>query len=319
MSLAHEHKVSSTKADKTRLAYRLTRDFTMNRYVYLMLLPVVVYYLVFQYGPMYGVQIAFRNYSMGLGIWHSPWVGLKYFHDFFHGFYFWRVLRNTLLIGFYELSFGFSAPILLALLLNELRNALFKRVVQTVTYMPYFISLVVVVGIIFDFLARDGLVNNVLAQFGFERTAYMREPSWFRTLFIGSGIWQNTGWFTVIYMAAIANIDPSLYEAAKVDGASRWRQTVHITLTGIRSTIIILFILQIGNLMSISSEKVLLMYNPATYETADVIGTYVYRKGLLEANFSYSSAIGLFNSIINFALLILANFLSRKLTDTKLW
>jgi putative aldouronate transport system permease protein len=284
-----------------------------------MVLPVVLYYLVFYYGPMYGVQIAFKNYSPVTGIMNSPWIGFKYFHDFFNSFYFWRLLRNTLMLSFYDLLFSFTSPILLALLLNEIRHAKFKRIVQTVTYLPYFISIVVVVGLLFDFLARDGLINNVLAVFGFEKRTFLSDPGWFRTIFISSGVWQNVGWGSIIYLAAIANIDPTLYEAARVDGANRWKQTIHITFPGILPTVIILLILQVGSIMSINSDKILLMYNTATYETADVIGTYVYRKGLLEANFSYSAAIGLFNSVINFALLVFANSFSRKVTETRLW
>lgn len=284
-----------------------------------MLLPVVAYYAIFHYGPMYGVQIAFKDYIPYLGISGSEWVGLKHFEDFFNSYYFWRILRNTIIISVLELLFAFPAPIILALLLNEIRNNRFKRTVQTITYLPHFISIVVVVGIMVDFLARDGLINNVLGMFGVEAIAYMREPEWFRTIFIGSGIWQSVGWGSIIYLAAMSNIDPTLYEASKVDGANRWRQTINITIPGIMPTIIILLILQIGNLMSVGTEKILLMYNSNTYETADVIGTYVYRKGLLESNFSFSSAIGLFNSIINFALLVFANYLSKKTTETKLW
>jgi putative aldouronate transport system permease protein len=308
-----------SQSHKMKLSYRLKRDLKVNRYIYLMVLPVVLYYLIFHYGPMYGIQIAFKNYSPGTGMWNSPWVGFKYFTEFFHSFYFGRLIRNTLLLSLYDLFFGFTAPILLALLLNELRSALFKRIVQTITYLPYFISLVVVVGLMVDFLARDGLINNILAHFGFEKVAYLSESGWFRTLFVSSGIWQNIGWGTIIYLAAMASIDPSLYEAAKVDGANRFKQVVHITLPGIMPTILILLILQIGSLMSINSDKILLMYNTATYNTADVIGTYVYRKGILEASFSYSAAIGLFNSVINFILLIAANSLSKRVTEIKLW
>jgi putative aldouronate transport system permease protein len=208
----------------------------------------------------------------------------------------------------------------LAFLLNELRSAVFKRIVQTAAYLPYFISSVVVVGFIVDFLARDGLINNVLySLFGMEKVPYLMEPGWFRTIFVSSSIWQNVGWGTIIYLAAISTIDPSLYEAAKVDGASRLKQSIHITLPGILPTIIILLILQIGSLMSVNTEKILLMYNTATYEAADVIGTYVYRKGILEASYSYSAAIGLFNSVINFILLIFANAFSKRVTETKLW
>ena len=298
---------------------RVIRDAKMNKYIYLMLLPVVVYYAVFHYGPMYGIQIAFKDYSPALGFLESPWVGIKYFEEFFNSHFFWRIVRNTLLLSFYELVFSFPAPIILALLLNEIRHHIFKRAVQTITYIPHFISIVVIVGMMVDFLARDGLINNILGWFGVEAVAYLREPEWFRSIYITSGIWQGVGWGTIIYLAAISNIDPSLYEAAKVDGASKWRQVLHITIPGIMPTVIILLILQMGSLMSVSTDKILLMYNSSTYETADVIGTYVYRKGLLESNYSYSTAIGLFNSIINFALLILANTVSRRASDTKLW
>jgi putative aldouronate transport system permease protein len=319
MPLINKPDPALTVADKMKYRYRLKRDIKVNRYLYVMVLPVILYFLIFQYGPMYGIQIAFKNYSPVTGMWNSPWVGFKYFNEFFHSFYFGRLIKNTLLLSFYDLIFGFTAPILLALLLNELRSALFKRIVQTITYLPYFISLVVVVGLMVDFLARDGLINNVLAQFGFVKMAYLSESGWFRTIFVSSGIWQNVGWGTIIYLAAMANIDPSLYEAARVDGANRLKQVIHITLPGIMPTILILLILQIGSLMSINSDKVLLLYNTATYNTADVIGTYVYRKGILEASFSYSAAIGLLNSVINFILLILANSFSKRITETKLW
>lgn len=305
--------------DKNSFKYRAVRDLKLNKYVYLMLLPVVAYYIIFHYGPMYGLQIAFKDFSPGLGMFKSPWVGFQHFESFFESYYFWRLLRNTLLISFYELLFAFPASIILALLLNELKSVMFKRAVQTITYMPHFISIVVISGMLVDFLARDGLINNILAWFGFEPIPFLREPGWFRTVFIGSGIWQNVGWGSIIYLSAMSSIDPSLYEAAKVDGANRWRQTLHITLPGIMPTVIILLILQIGTFMSVGTEKILLLYNSTTYETADVIGTFVYRKGILEANFSYSAAIGLFNSIINFGLLVLANAISRKTSETRLW
>lgn len=305
--------------DKSSLKYRTIRDFKLNKYVYLMLVPVVAYYIVFYYVPMYGVQIAFKDFSPGLGILDSPWVGFRHFQDFFHSYYFWRLLRNTLLLSLYELIFAFPASIILALLLNELRNAAFKRAVQTITYMPHFISIVVISGMLVDFLARDGLINNILSWFGVEPIAFLRESGWFRTIYISSGIWQNVGWGSIIYLSAMSGIDPSLYEAARVDGASRWKQTLHITIPGIMPTIIILLILQIGHFMTVGTDKILLLYNSSTYETADVIGTFVYRKGILESDFSYSSAVGLFNAVINFTLLVLANAVSRRTSETKLW
>lgn len=299
--------------------YGTLRDLRINKYIYIMLVPVVAYYVLFYYVPMYGLQIAFKDYSPGLGMWGSDWVGFRYFNDFFNSYYFWRLLRNTLLLSFYELLFGFPASIILALLLNELRSSRLKRFVQTVTYMPHFISLVVVAGMLVDFLARDGLINNVLSWFGAEPVAFLRESGWFRTIFISSNVWQSVGWGSIIYLSAMSGIDPSLYEASRVDGASRWRQTLSVTLPGIMPTVVILLILQIGHFMSVGTDKILLLYNSSTYETADVIGTFVYRKGILESNFSYSSAVGLFNALINFTLLVLANAISRRTSENKLW
>jgi putative aldouronate transport system permease protein len=228
------------------------------------------------------------------------------------------LIRNTVLLSLYELVFAFPASILLALLLNELRSNRFKRVVQTVTYMPHFISIVVISGMLVDFLSRDGLINNLIAMFGFERTAFLGEAGWFRSIYISSNIWQSVGWGSIIYLSAMSSIDPSLYEAARVDGANRWKQTLHITIPGIMPTIVILFILQIGSFMTVGTEKILLLYNPTTYETADVIGTFLYRKGILEADYSYSAAVGLFNAVINFALLVLANAFAKR-SGNNLW
>ncbi|WP_240941472.1 ABC transporter permease subunit [Paenibacillus sp. HB172176] len=285
-----------------------------------MLSPAVIYFALFHYGPMYGMQIAFKDYYVNDGFLGSPWIGFDNFKEFFGSFYFFRILKNTVLLSLLSLIFAFPAGIVLALLLNEVRNSKFKRAVQTITYMPHFISLVVVVGMMFDFLARDGLVNNIITSLiGTEPVAFMREASWFRTLYIGSGIWQNIGWGSIIYLAAISTIDPSIYEAAKIDGASRWKQTWNVTLPGIAPTIIILFILNIGQLMTVGSEKILLMYNPITYDTADVIATYTYRKGILETNYSYAAAVGMFNALISFTLLIIANTISKRMSETKLW
>ncbi|RAV20874.1 ABC transporter permease [Paenibacillus contaminans] len=306
-------------SDKNSYARRLLRDVRTNKYVYLMLFPVAAYYLIFHYAPMYGVQIAFKNYSPSRGFFGSPWVGFDHFVSFFDSFFFWRILRNTLLLSLYELIFAFPAAIVLALLLNEVRRNMFKRWVQTITYLPHFISIVVISGMLIDFLARDGVVNQVLAFFGIEALPFMGMPEWFRTIYIGSGIWQNVGWGSIIFLAAITNIDPSLYEAAKVDGAGRLKQMFFITIPGIMPTIIIMLILQIGSFMVVGTDKILLLYNPLVYETADVIGTFVYRKGILESDYSYTTAIGLFNSLINLTLLFLANYWSRKKTESGLW
>ncbi|PQP88453.1 MULTISPECIES: sugar ABC transporter permease [Paenibacillus] len=297
----------------------IKRDIIRNRYIYLILLPVIAYYIVFHYGPMYGLQIAFKDYGLADGIWGSPWVGLDHFKSFFGNYYFWRLIRNTLLINIYELLFAFPASIILALLLNEIRKGFFKRIVQTISYLPHFISIVVVVGMMIDFFARDGLVNNLLLMIGLQPIAFMQEPEWFRFMYISSGIWQGIGWGSIIYLASIANIDPTLYDAARIDGAGRWKQTLHITLTGIMPTIVIMFILNIGSMLSVGSEKIILMYNPITYETADVISTYVYRKGILGADFGYTAAVGLFNSVISFILIVLANSISKRVSEHKLW
>ena len=318
-------KAAQTIATAPRVAPRSSRwttivnDFRRNKFVYLMLVPVVAYYLLFHYVPMYGAQIAFKYFIPSRGVWDSPWVGLENFRDFFNGLYFWRLIRNTLAINILDVIFGFPAPIILALLLNELTSERFKRAVQTVTYMPHFISLVVVVGMVIDFLARDGLINQLLAPFGFQPIPFLQRPEFYWYIYVGSDIWQSIGWGSIIYLAAISSINPTLYEAAKVDGASRFRQIRHITLPGIMPTIIILLILRMGTMMNLGYEKAILLYNPLVYERADVISTYVYRQGILDANFSFSAAVGLFNSAINFALLILANWLSRRYSETALW
>jgi len=276
--------------------------------------------LLFQYGPLYGLQIAFKDYIPTKGFLGSPWVGFAHFQEFFGGFYFWRLLKNTLLLSLYSLLFYFPATIILALLLNEISNSKFKRTVQTITYMPYFISLVVIVGMMIDFLSRDGMINNILVElFRIKPIGFFQNAHWFRTLFVGSEIWQSVGWGSIIYLAAISTIDPSLYEASRMDGANRWKQMKHITFPGILPTVTILLILYIGRVTTVGMEKILLMYNPVIYDTADVIQTYVYRKGILQANYSYGAAVGLFNALISFGLLFGANWIARKTGETKLW
>lgn len=299
---------------------KLFRDLARNKYIYLMLLPVVAYYLIFMYFPMYGLQIAFKNFSPAQGIWGSEWVGLKHFTSFYHSFYFLRLIRNTLLLSLYELLFGFPAPIILALLLNELRNRIFKNVVQSITYLPHFISMVVVAGMMVDFLASDGLINRIAGMFGAAPVSFLIRPEWFRTVYVASGIWQGIGWGSIIYLAAIAGINPTLYEAARADGASRFRQAIHVTLPGIMPTVVIMLILRCGSLLSAGSlEKILLLYNSTTYETADVISTFVYRRGLLQMDYGFSAAIGLLNNVVNFIMLVTANAISRKISEHKLW
>ncbi|WP_409347157.1 ABC transporter permease [Paenibacillus sp. MBLB4367] len=297
----------------------LVRDLIRNKFIYLMALPGIVYYAVYHYWPMYGAEIAFKNFIPVKGISGSPWAGFKHFQDFFESYYFWRILKNTVLINLYSLLFGFPAPIILALLLNEIRSRIFKSAVQTITYVPHFISMVIVCGLIIDFTAQNGLINDLIAWIGGKRENLLMNAGLFRTIFVSSGIWQEIGWSSIIYLAALSGIDPQMYEAAKIDGAGRWRQLVNITLPGIAPTIIILLILRMGHMMDVGFEKVILLYNPSTYETADVISSFVYRKGLVEANYSYSAAVGLFNSAINFIMIIIANRLSRKFSETSLW
>ncbi|WP_081756973.1 ABC transporter permease [Gorillibacterium massiliense] len=285
-----------------------------------MLLPVVIYYLVFLFFPMYGLQIAFKDFSPAKGIMGSDWVGFKHFVSFYHSYYFVRLIRNTLMLSLYTLIFGFPAPIILALLLNEIRNRVFKNVVQSITYLPHFISVVVVSGMLVDFLSSDGLINQLTGLFGIHSITFLIEPGWFRTVYVSSDIWQGIGWGSIIYLAAITGIDPSLYEAARTDGAGRFKQMLHITIPGIMPTVIIMLILRFGSLMAGGSlEKILLLYNSTTYETSDVISTFVYRRGLLQNDYGFSAAIGLFNNIINFILLVSANKISRKVNDTSLW
>ncbi len=286
---------------------------------YLMLVPVIAYFIVFKYFPMYGLQIAFKNYKPALGFVGSKWVGLKHFESFFNSVYFGRLIRNTLTISFSYLVFGFPASIILALLLNEVKCNVFKKAVQTITYLPHFISLVVMCGLIRIFSQGNGLFNDIIEIFGGTRQALLANADLFVPIYIISGIWQNIGWGSIIYLAAITGIDPELYDAATVDGAGKLRQAWHITISGIAPTIITLLILQFGKLMSVGYEKILLLYNDLVMEKADVISTYVYRRGLLEANYSFSAAVGLFNSVINFILVLTANTISHKVTETSLW
>ena len=289
------------------------------KYLYIMLLPVILYYIIFHYGPMYGVIIAFMKYSPTTPLFQNEWRGLYYFKEFFSSIYIYRLIRNTFMLNFYGLIFGFPAPIILALMLNEVRNKYFKRIVQTVSYVPYFLSTVVAAGIVLSFVSYDGIINEIIAFFGGNRIQFMTEEKLFYPIYVISGIWQNLGWNSIIYLAAITTIDPYLYEASYIDGATKWQQIKNITLPCIYPTITVLLILQIGRMMSVGFEKVYLLYNPSIYETADVISTYVYRKGLEDLNFSYSAAIGLFNSVINFTLLLVANFTSRRISENSLW
>ncbi len=298
----------------------IRKDFRLHKYLYIMIFPVALHYLLFQYVPMYGAIIAFKDYHVAKGLFDSPWVGWKHFVDFFDSYYFWRLLTNTFMLNLYQLLFVFPAPILFALLLNELVGKQFKRLVQTVTYLPHFISLIVICGMITQFVSRDGVITDLLVWLGMERTALLGQPENFRTIYIVSDIWQTIGWSSIIYLAAISGVNPELYEAARMDGAGRGKQMLYVTLPGIAPIIVILLILKIGSMLDIGFEKIILLYNPNTYATADVINTFVYRRGLTSTlEFSYATAVGLFQSTVNFLMLVFANWFSRKVSETSLW
>ena len=301
---------------------RAAKDMKRNWPLYIMVLPVVIFYILFCYKPMVGIIIAFKDYKPNLGIWGSPWTsqhGLYHFISFFDSIFFARVCINTIMISLYSLVFGFPAPIILALLMNELRSQKFKRVVQTITYFPHFVSTVVICGMVRQFCLSDGLFNEIGSWFGAQPQSLLQVPEYFRTIYTATGIWQGVGWSSIIYLAAIAGVDMGLHEAAALDGAGRFRRIWHITLPSIKPTIVILLIMQIGGMMSVGYEKIILLYNESIYETADVISTFVYRRGLLEFNWSFSTAVNLFNSVLNFILVFTANAISRKVTETSLF
>lgn len=289
------------------------------RQLYILLLPSLLFYLIYCYLPMFGNIMAFQDYNVAQGISGSEWVGLKHFKDFLTDNYFWRLLRNTLSINVLGLIFSFPAPIILALLLNEIIHEKYKKTIQVITYMPHFISTVVMAAIVLDFVAGDGIINDIREAFGLKDIMFMTNPDYFYPVYIISDIWQSVGWGSIIYIAALTGLDQELYEAAKIDGAGRFQRVWHITIPGILPTIMILLVLRIGQMLNVGFEKIMLLYNETIYETADVISTYVYRRGIINMEYSYSTAVGMFNSIFNFILLIFANWMSRKLTDSALW
>lgn len=304
---------------KLSFGERVALDFKLNYQKYLIIVPVLVYLILFEYKPMYGVIIAFKEYKPVRGIAGSEWVGFKQFVRFFKDIYFFRLLKNTVTISLLSLVFAFPMPILLALLLNEVKHMKFKKVVQTITYMPHFIAMVIVCGMITNFCSTDGIVNQIIALFGGTKTNLLMKSSAFYPIYIISGIWKGIGWDSIIFLAALSGIDQEQYEAAKVDGAGRIKQMWYITLPGIVPTISILLILRLGGILSVGYEKILLLYQPITYEVADVISTYTYRKGLLEADYSYSTAIGLFNSVVNIMFLTASNKISKKVGQSGLF
>ena len=297
----------------------VAKDWKRNRVLYMLLLPAIIYYTMFHYIPIFGNIIAFKNYQPRMGILGSQWIGFKNFIDFFKDPSFFPILRNTLNISVTSIIFSFPAPIILALLINELKSKLFTRTVQTISYLPHFVSIVVIAGIIRNFVSTDGLITDLLVNFGFTRTNLLNESSMFVPIYVISGIWQEVGWGSIIYLAALTAINIELYEAATIDGAGRWKQTLHITLPCIYPTIIVMLILRLGNVMTVGFEKVMLLYNPLTYKTADVISTFTYRSGMINRDFGFASAVDIFNSVINCTLLVSANYMSKKMVGNSIY
>ena len=313
--LAQEKMLQHRKSSRTSWWMRRWN----HRYLYIMLILPVLYYILFCYWPMYGLQIAFRKFNVRLGMWNSPFIGAVHFENYLNDPYFWQVVRNTLLMNIYGLIFSFPAPIILALLLNEIRSSAYKKVVQSISYLPHFLSTVVVCGMVVNFLSNSGPINDIIVRLGGQRVQFLMRSEMFRTIYIGSGIWQNVGWNSIIYFAAISGVDQQQYEAATIDGAGRFKQVIHVTIPAIIPTVTIMLIMAVGSMLSVGYEKILLLYNGATYETADVISSYVYRKGIEGANYSYSAAVGLFQSIIGFVFLWGANKFSTVVGESSLW
>ncbi|MDF2959535.1 MAG: sugar transporter permease [Paenibacillus sp.] len=295
----------------------------LHKFYYLLILPGVLYFLIFDYIPMAGISIAFKDISPfdGIeGIINGPWVGLKHFGRFLDSVYFWNVLGNTLLISLYKLFFGFPAPIALALLLNEVKNKLFKKTVQTISYLPHFLSMVIISGLVMNILSTDGgLVNEIVRAFGKEPIHFLGSNDYFRTVLVSSHIWHQVGWGSILYLAALTGIDPQLYEASRIDGAGKWRQVWHITLPGITHVIVILFIFNVGGLLNAGFEQIFLLYSPPVYETADIIDTFVYRQGLVQFQYSFATAVGLFKSVLAAILIVGTNYLSKRLGQEGIW
>ncbi|KMK78072.1 ABC transporter permease [Alkalihalobacillus pseudalcaliphilus] len=288
--------------------------------LYLIMVPGILFFLIYRYVPMWGVVIAFQDYSVFAGISGSEWVGWKHFERMFETEEFYRIFSNTLLISLYKLFWGFPAPIIVALMLNELRNMLYKRTIQTVIYMPHFLSWVIVGGIMINILEPStGIINQFISFLGFEPIYFIADDSWFRTVLVTSDLWKSVGWGTILYLAALAGINPQLYEAARVDGANKWQQTWHITLPSLLPTIVILFILQMGNILEVGFEQVFILLNPLVYNVGDVFETYVYRVGITQGQFSYTTAVGLFKSVIALILVVGANKIAKKLGQNGLW
>lgn len=296
------------------------KEIYRERALLIIMAPTLILFIIFYYVPIYGLNIAFKDLQAGKTIANSSWVGFKWFTEFFNSPYFWRSLKNTVILSTSYIAFSFPTPILFALTLNELKDGPLKRITQSVSYFPHFVSLVVVIGMMFNFLSVDyGIVNNLLQKNGMDTINFFLKPGWFRPLYIITGIWQNLGWNTIVYLAALSAVDPALYESARMDGAKRIQMMRHISLPSISSTIVILLLLSLGSMFKDGFEKVILMYNPVTYEVSDIVSTFVYRTGIQNAQYSYAAAVDFFNQGINFILLVFFNTLSKKLGGESLW
>lgn len=321
MDLALKERHLKKKRIRGLLCYfaKVKNNYKSHKWLYIMAMPVVLYYVVFKYIPIAGILISFQEFSPAKSLFENEWVGLRQFVDFFTSPYAWRVIRNTFVLNLQMLVFGFPVPIILALLLNEVKSTYYKRVIQTLTYLPHFISLVVICGMITDFTMTTGLFGDISALLGFERNNMLTDVNLYRTVYVVSYIWQSAGWGSIIYLATLSGIDTNLYEAGVIDGAGRFKQMLYITLPSLVPIIVIMLILRIGNMMSEGAEKTILLYSPLVYEKADIISSFVYRKGLLDMSFSFGTAVGLFNSVINLALLVFANWFSKRVTEESLW
>lgn len=295
------------------------KEFKKLKIIYLFAFICIAHVIIFSYIPMYGIIIAFKRYKLGAEFLGGDWVGLRYFIQFFNSMVFWRIIKNTLLLGVYSLIFSFPAPIILALIFNEIKGQLYKRISQTISYMPYFISTVIIVGLLKSFFSSTGFFNDIRILIGLDRINFIADPAYFRTLYIASGIWQGVGFGTIIYLAALSGIDTQILEAAVIDGANRLHRILYVSIPSIMPTIVILLILSAGSIINVGFEKVFLMQTPTNMVNSDVIATYVYRMGIVDANYSFATAVGLFNAVISFILLAAVNLISKRVTETSLW
>ena len=298
---------------------RILKEIKTNKFLYLMFLPVLIWYIIFAYVPMGGITIAFQKYSVVKGILGSKWVGFKNFQTLFADPYFFRLLKNTLLINIYGIIFGFPLPIILAIAFNEVKNKHFKKITQTISYLPYFISVVVVASMLIQFLSTEGVVNGILQAMGKEPIFFLQEAKYFRFIYLASDIWQGVGFSAIIYLAALSSIPQEQYEAATVDGANKFQKMLYITIPCLIPTIVMMFIIRLGSVIAVGHEKIILLYNPLTYETADVFNSYVYRVGLQDMKYSYAQAVSLFQNVVGFIMVFTANKITRKLDGTTLW